>query len=384
MWAGVMLVVGLAAGSTGGSPDAPAEAPPLASRWADANDVTGAAATGAVEVCDLVTTPVGWIPNVGTALSFVAEWGCLVPGAVAGDYVQRQHGTQRGQLWQAVVALAVGKVWRDVTRLAVGATVVVTGVGVLAVAAAATGALSLTVWPLAPLFLPLALAGVLVWGAVTYTVVREFRKGVQEALFGLTYRLLTGQYASETDQWKAQDGALLRPAHNIAERNLHLLALASGMEAEHSLWHWVPVVGPVLRGIHKADRMENVLRRVAAEDIREQPLSWPVLNTAVRVFTVTEGVLGALTQVALTTGALMVVGAGLLALAQLPLGLVRPPRLGPPEPERWAVTWRDAVVRSGPLALVTGLLGVAALTVVASGVVFVLLREVPIPSDQFD
>lgn len=357
--------------STGEVPDVLAPTP-----WDDAAEVTGNLATGTVEICEVLTMPLGWVPEIGTALGIVAEWGCLVPGAIAGDYLQRQHGTQRGHIWQGTLALAVGKVWRDATRVGVAASIIVTGFGVLVVVAGASGVLGVTVWPVAPLFLPLALAAVVSGGAISYALVREVRKSVQEALFRGTYQLLTRPYPSREAQVQSQQTALLRPRHNIIERNFYLAAMAAGAEAEHRPLHMVPLIGPIARGVNKAHQLQTVLKRVAREDIGENPLSWTALERTTTVLTVSEGVLGSLTQAALVTGSLLAAAGGVMVLAQLPLGFVRP-TAEVPSTDRWAQTWVHAFQRAGPVAILTGLLGVGALAVVSSGVVFLVLREVP-------
>lgn len=349
------------------------EVPPA---WDDAGDVATSAAMGTVEVCESLATPVGWIPTYGTVLSIVWEWACLAPGAVAGDYVQRQHGTQRGYIWQGMLGLGLGKLWRDATRVLVAASVIAGGVAMVGALVVTSGVLSVTVWPVAPLFLPLAVAGALMGGALTYTLVREFRKSVQELIYKGTFRMLTGSYPSVPDQRHAQRTHWMRPRHNIVEHNLYLAALAAGVEAEHSPVHWIPLVGPIVRAKHKAEHMEEVLVRAGAQDLGAKPLHAPSLRAVIRLLTGAEGVLGALVQGTLLAGAVLLVGGCVLMVVQAPLGAVKP-TWGLPQPEAWARTWLDAALRGGPLALLTGLLGVAALAVVAHAVIFVGLREVP-------
>jgi len=348
--------------------------------WDDADDVAAKLATGSVEICEVLATPLGFVPSVGTVLEMGAEWACLIPGSLSADYVHRQHGRSNGQIWQGVLGLAVGKAWRDLTRIAVAGTLGVGAISVLGVMVVASGLLSLTVWPVAPLFIPLMVAAAVAGAAVTYTMLREIRKSVQELLFKTIYGRITGGFEDDASQARSQRTALIRPRLNIVERAWLLAAVASGAEAESTPLHWIPVVGPVIKARHKAEAMQTFLRRVSSEDLKETHTSWGLVDGTVNVLLGLEGVLGSFTHVTLMGAVgLLAVGA-VLAVIQIPLGLtqMREIRFSQPHtvlPDRDA--YLQAVVRSGPLALLTGGLGVAALALTASAVVFIAGREIP-------
>jgi hypothetical protein len=343
-----------------------------AQQWKDADDAGSAAAEGSVDLCETIAAPLGLIPNIGTALDIAAEIGCLIPGAVAADYIQREHGQRKGWLWQGFVALGTAKLWRLATRW-ISAAVILGGVlGVVGTGALGSGVLALTVWPVAPLFLPVIIAGAVTAGALGYVLVREARKHVQERIFQGAYGLLSSSYASANEQRTAQESSLLRPRLNMVERLWFLAAFSQGLDGQPSKLHWIPVAGPVLKAAAKIHVTRGLLRRVSAEELGETRVDWRRVDAAVAILMGTEAVLASLAHVALATSVVLV-GMGVVAAAlQFPFGMVWPLTGG----DRLEA-WKSGALRGLPLAVPTGAVGFVALASAATSVGLIALREIP-------
>ncbi len=93
-------------------PTAPASPPaaPPGPAWADPEREIEAAAEGSLDTCELLALPLGFLPGVGEVIDFAAGWLCIIPAAMAVDYVAVHHGGRDSFLWQSGVALAAASI----------------------------------------------------------------------------------------------------------------------------------------------------------------------------------------------------------------------------------------------------------------------------------
>jgi hypothetical protein len=293
---------------------APAPTPPpvpgfVPTPWPDAEEVALDLAEGSMELCDVITLPLGFVPQVGFFLELAADAGCLLPGAYGVDHVNAMHGERDGLVWQSFVGLAASKAWRDLTRWPV---FVALGIGAVGLAVVATGiavTMSLTVFPFAFLYLPVVYAGILAGAGFSYIVVRKIRKSVAAGIFHVVHRTFTDKFKDPQAQRAKQASMVTRPPFNLPARAWMLGAIAAGVDGDSSVAHLIPVVGPLVKAYHKDVKLKDVLRRVSKDELREGDRSFRGVDVAVTLTCVAEGVLGSLAHLGLF-GGLAVFAAG--------------------------------------------------------------------------
>ncbi len=281
----------------------------------------GKLAAGSIEICDTLTAPLGLIPTVGSAMGFVLEWACLVPGALAMDYTQLYHGGKDGDVWEAGVALVLAKLWRDLTRWPV-----VIGIGALGLTAAAvvialavTGALvpQANILGVPPEYAPVALTGILVGSGATFIVMRKLRKWGQAKIFDIVYGLLADDFDSPQQQQAAQDEAWMYPPLNGAERLWALAAMAGGSDPDRSWWYMIPIAGRYGKAYAMSEELKTDMRQVARDGLHEDrdDESLAGMDTMIDVLAYTEGSLAALADVLLLAGGVAFAGGSVVAAA---------------------------------------------------------------------
>ena len=151
--------------SSPGPPTPPATAqtnpvPRARTLWTPHDEAVEQAAEGSLAVCRTALLPFVVVPVLGSAAGLLAEWGCILPAALALEHVSLHHSSRGAELWQSMVALTAGKTAATLVELpmpflVVGSIVVVgLGTGV----AAFYGGLPITT----------AVAGTVVAGAVVF------------------------------------------------------------------------------------------------------------------------------------------------------------------------------------------------------------------------
>jgi hypothetical protein len=324
--------------------------------WEDDLDASHGIAEGSIELCDALTFPLRFVPYVGEVAGIVFEWACLVPGAFSVDFVGLYHGTQDGQVWQALVALFAAKLWRDLTRWPVVIGIGAVGFGVVIAATAVAFGTPLAGGPviISPTYLPVLITGVLVASGVTYVVARKIRKKGQGLIFEWIYSGITPEFESTERRQEAQDEAWLRTPLNGVERLWALGAVASGDDADSSIIHLIPIVGRLEKADARATSLKSNMRRLGDDVLDEKKDDYSTVDTTIDVLAKTEGALGAIADVGLIIGAALFFGGSVFA----------------------AIDYqnRSDVTTFAALTLGTGVLG----TMVGSAaLLFIALREVP-------
>jgi|GEM_PF-1092468 len=331
---------------------APLEAGWTPVRWSDAPDVALDVGEGSMELCEAITFPLGLIPSVGTVLGIVAEWSCIIPGALSVDHVERFHGERDGLIWQSAVALTAMKLWRDLTRWPVVIAIGAAGLAVAALAVAAAVTLSIAVFPFSFLYLPVVFTGVLTGMGVTYILARKVRKTVAGWIFHGFHALLTPKYKNDAQRLEAQKTALVRAPMNVAERAWFLGSVAAGVDGEHTLMHLIPVVGPMVKAWHHDTALKDVLRRVSKEEFQENRESWTRVDATISTLTIIEGTTGALAHAGLIAGG--IIFAGGTGLAAFQFGLKQ---------------------QALPYAVAAGSAGIAGMVLAGGGLLLLGIRE---------
>ncbi len=331
---------------------APLETSWTPARWSDAPDVALDVGEGSMELCEAITFPLGLIPSVGTVLGIVAEWSCIIPGALSVDHVERFHGERDGLIWQSAVALTAMKLWRDLTRWPVVIAIGAAGLAVAALAVAAAVTLSIAVFPFSFLYLPVVFTGVLTGMGVTYILARKVRKTVAGWIFHGLHALLTPKYKNEAERLAAQKTALVRAPLNVGERAWLLGSVAAGVDGEHTLMHLIPVVGPMVKAWHHDTALKDVLRRVSKEEFHETRESWTRVDATISTLTIIEGTTGALAHAGLIAGG--IIFAGGTGLAAFQFGLKQ---------------------QALPYAVAAGSAGIAGMVLAGGGLLLLGIRE---------
>ena len=94
------------------TPTAPTVAP--TTRWEPFDREAARTADGSLDVCATMVFPLTFVPGVGDIVGTISDWLCIVPAALAVDYVGTWHGGRESHFWQPVLALVLKKVWETV------------------------------------------------------------------------------------------------------------------------------------------------------------------------------------------------------------------------------------------------------------------------------
>lgn len=316
--------------------------------WEEPERKLRAAAAGGVGVCEAVAFPLTLVPGIGTIASSVVDWACLVPAALAVDYVGTFHAGSASHLWQPLLALLAAKIYRSAVFTA-GLGVMV-GAGLLFAGGASATLIALGV----PYYLPIALTGVLTGVGFTFLAVRALERWGSDTLFGLVYGALATPLRTPEAQRDAEASAFLSPPLGALSRAFALLAAASGAEPTPAPRFAIPVAGPLYKSAAKAEAVEQAVLRVGADVLHEAPASPEGLHRAATVTSLAEGVLGAAGQ------ALLLAGAGIFVTGTAVAVIAYEERQDAGEYASWA-----------------GGVGGVGVVVAGGGVACVLLRQVP-------
>lgn len=302
--------------------------------WPDSLEMGHTLGSGTLALCEAAALPLKLVPNM-----------------------ERRHGTHRGGLWQASLALGLSKLWRQASWLAVLAGVAVAGAVLVAGAMLAASVVTVAVWPFAAFYAPVAVTGVLAAAGMTYMLLRYLRKAVGSLIFRRVYGALTPGFKDAKEQQRSQRTSLIRPLLNVVERAWLLAAVAGGTDAEADPVHVVPVVGPLLKSYHHAQALKADVRRLSAQDFQDGRTSFVAVDAVIHALTGAEGVMGMAAHVGFGLGAAVFISGTLATAYQLQ---------------------SNQDVRSGVVyATVVGIAGLVGMTLAAGALGLLLLREVP-------
>lgn len=316
--------------------------------WEDPDRKIAATARGAIDACETVAFPLTLIPGIGSIAGSVIEWACLVPAALAIDYVGVNHTGQESFLWQPLLALLAAKLYRAVvltvgiTAIALSAALYVTVVSAALVVANAS------------YYIPIGLTGVITVIGAMILGMNVIEKVGSDLIFLGTYKTLANTLTTPAEAAAAQERAWVKPPPGPFGRSLALLSAAAGAEPRGEWTHAIPVAGPLFRANAKADAVEQATLQVGRDVLGERPQYPEELHMTAELTTWTEAIFGAVGQALLGVGATIFVAGTILS----------------------AVSYEqnaDVV----EFALVAGGIGSAGVFVAGGGVVFILLRQVP-------
>ena len=330
--------------------DEPRLAPPTPGHtveWPDADEDAKDVAEGAVKVCEAVTFPLTLLPGVGSVISSIVDWACLIPAAFAVDYVGVHHGHRAASFWQALGALAAAKVARTAILIpAIGGAVLI---GVV-YSTAVTGAL---VAADAAYYIPVGATGLLTLLGASALGIYQLRKLTDRATFSCVYFGLTPSLTEEA-RAAAQQEAWLKPPLDPFSRAYGLMTVAAAADVERDWAFAIPVVGPVLKADARRQALREDMRRLGRDALGELPQDPAGMDFAIDATLGLEGWLEAGAHALLLAGgAIFVAGtvSGALAYQEN----------------------KDVA----QYAWLTGGLGTVGVFVAGGGVALVALREVP-------
>ncbi|MCC7073474.1 MAG: hypothetical protein IT383_19340 [Deltaproteobacteria bacterium] len=251
------------------APPAPAAAPTSDKAherlWDDLERELEMTAEGGIDVCEALSLPLSLIPGVGDAVGTISEWLCLVPAALAVDYVAVHHGGRDAFLWQAAVSMLAGKLVGDALDtpfyIVVGAAILA-GIGVPVLAA--------VIAPGTSLLLPTLLA---VGGAALLVAPLAWVKDkIGEWIFTSSFFFLTNQVHGDELQ-KARDGTWLRPGLGGSwwARPFVLMGTAAGTRAERDLVDLIPIWGRWTKATRQGELLKERMRRVGTDVLLDPP-----------------------------------------------------------------------------------------------------------------
>lgn len=286
--------------------------------WPDADREIEAAAEGMLDVCETLATPLGLIPGVGEVVGVAAGWLCIVPAALAVDYVAVHHGGRESFLWQALISITAAKVVGVVVELPVLA------VGVGAVALYGVAAAGLVAASGTTAFVPLAVGGGILLGYVAFEAWRTAHDRVPGAVFSGIYGLVARPFDDDGQARRAQQAALVKPHVDGIPGFLALVAGASVMDVQTEWLHLAPVVGPFAKARARADLAKGRMRRVGRDVIGDPPKDLSTMDAIEDVLSQSKAWMQAGGHV-LLIGGLGTAGIGAAVAAATLAGGERPP-----------------------------------------------------------
>lgn len=234
-------------------------------QWPDADEDAKVTAEGAIKVCESVTFPLTLIPAAGSVIASIVEWGCLIPAAMAVDYVGLHHGNRVGVVWQALLGLAAAKLARSLVLYPAVAGAVVVGV---LYATAVTGALLAAN---AAYYIPVGITGLLTLSGVMIIGIHQLRKLTDRAVFGCLYFNLTPTVNGEDERRAAQEEAWIKPPLDPLSRAYGLMTVAAAADVDGDWTFAIPVAGPLFKAGARAEALKADMRRVGRDVLGEQP-----------------------------------------------------------------------------------------------------------------
>lgn len=277
--------------------DGPAPTPPHQELWDNLEHELEMTAEGGIDVCEALSLPLSLIPGVGDAVGTISEWLCLVPAALAVDYVAVHHGGRDAFIWQAMVSMLAGKLVGDALDtpfyIVVGAAVLA-GIGVPVLAA--------VIAPGTSLLLPTLLA---VGGAALLIAPLAWVKDkIGEWIFTSSFLFLTNQVHGD-DLKKARDGTWLRPGLGGSwwARPFVLMGTAAGTRAERDLVDLIPIWGRWTKATRQGDLLKERMRRIGTDVLLDPPgRDLAAMDTTIDVLSFGKAAVGSLGQATAIAG----------------------------------------------------------------------------------
>jgi hypothetical protein len=229
-------------------------------RWEDFDREAARTADGSLDVCATMVFPLTFVPGVGEIVGTISDWLCIVPAALAVDYVGTWHGGRESHFWPPVLALVLTKVWETV----LDTPIMVLTIGVI-IGLAVGGAVGVAFVGVPATIVS---AGVVGGTLAAYLGLKAGRDGIGDFIFEVAYGSFTTDVEGE-ELAKLQAGALLRPAVNGVPGGFGLIATVAGSKPKFDWAYLVPVVGPVWRADGHAKNIQARVRRYAHEVLRE-------------------------------------------------------------------------------------------------------------------
>ena len=291
--------------AAGAAPAAPATPPPPPASadkphermWDDLERELEMTAEGGIDVCEALSLPLSLIPGVGDAVGTVSEWLCLVPAALAVDYVAVHHGGRDAFLWQAVVAMLLGKLAGDALDtpfyVVVGAAVLA-GIGVPILAAVIAPGTSLLVPTL------LAVGG----AALLVAPLAWVKDKIGEWIFSTTFFALSNRVYGDELQ-RSRGNTWLRPGLGGSwwARPFVLMGTAAGTRAERDLEDLIPIWGRWTKARHQGEFLKERMRRVGSDVLLDPPgRDLSAMDTTIDVLSYSKAAVGSLGQATAIAG----------------------------------------------------------------------------------
>ena len=234
-------------------------------QWEDPARELEAAAEGALDVCEALAVPLGLIPGVGDVIDLVAGWLCILPAALAVDYVAVHHGGKDSRLWQSMLAVGAAKVVGGVVEL----PVLVLGVGsVVVYGLAASAAIAATG---TPVFIPAAVGGGILLGYVAFELWRTAHDRVPGLVFSTVFSLAAKDFDDAEHAAQARERALVKPPLPQPFGFLSMCAGASVLDVDTEPVHFVPVAGPFAKADARSALAKERMRRIGRDVIGDPP-----------------------------------------------------------------------------------------------------------------
>ena len=280
-----------------GAAPATAATPPHEQLWDDLDHELEMTAEGGVDVCEALSLPLSLIPGVGDAVGTISEWLCLVPAALAVDYIAVHHGGRDAFLWQAMVSMLLGKLAGDALDtplyIVIGVAVLV-GVGVPVLAA--------VIAPGTSLLLPtlLAVGG----GALLIAPLAWVKDKIGEWIFTTTFYALSNQVHG-ADLTAARDRTWLRPgmAGSWWARPFVLMGTAAGTRAERDLEDLIPIYGLWTKATRQGELLKERMRRVGTDVLLDPPgRDLTAMDTTIDVLSYGKAAVGSVGQATAVAG----------------------------------------------------------------------------------
>lgn len=278
--------------------------------WPNPTKKLAQTSLGAVDACETVAFPLTFLPGIGSLASSLIEWVCLVPAALAIDYVAVHHAGYESFLWPPLVALLLAKLYRGVVLVA----------GITAIAATAvvytTAITTMLLVAGAGHYIPVGLTGVISLIGGLILGMRVIERVGSELVFLATYTNLANELSDPQETARAQEQAFVKPPLDAFSRGYALLAAAAGASPER---HWsfgIPLLGPLFHAGARAEAVEDALLLVGRDVLHETPQHPDLMRATAQVTSYAEGALTAAGQALLTIGGgIFVAGTVVAALA---------------------------------------------------------------------
>ncbi len=278
--------------------------PPAGSqtRWEPYDREAARTADGSLDVCSVAVFPLTFIPGIGDIVGAVGDWVCIIPAAIAVDYVGAFHGGHESHLWQPALALVVKKLWET----ALDTPIVVVTLGVFF--ATVGGGVALGVFTDLDLPKSVVSAGVVGATLVTYLALKAGRDGIGDLLFQAVYGVLTPEVEGEA-LLAVQKKSGLKPGVTGVPAGFGLIATVAGSKPRFSWKYAIPVAGPIIRSGDHAVGIKARVRRYGTEVLLEEKKDLSTMDGISDTLATIQGISFAVAHVTLGLGVGLVGGA---------------------------------------------------------------------------